>query len=120
VSLVNAVISRLKHGSIKDVVLFSDGMKIPPPPFVMVKPETGVIENTRRIRIIVHHTAGMFDALEKYVANEIEHLLPGWIDDDEGRRYSLYKAGMTDITAEPGGDTYFMERIYVSPLPGMH
>jgi hypothetical protein len=115
-SLVNAIISKLKTGSISNVVLFSDTDVFPEPPYVVVKPEFGVIQNTRQFRVIVHHQRGQFDVLEKYTLQELDTLLSGEIEDDEGNRYKLYANGFTDITPEQIDNTYFMERLYYSPL----
>jgi hypothetical protein len=113
----NSIIERLKTGTVKNVVLFADSMKVPSLPYVVVKPETGVIANTRQYRIIIHYQQGMADDLETYTMVEIDKLLPGTIDDGK-HRYKLYKCGYTDITVEPHDDTLFMERIFYTPLPG--
>ena len=118
--MVKAIIARLKEGSIKDVVLFSNSVQFPGPPYVVVKPETGIRENTRQFRIIVHHKEGMFDELQQYTLVELDKLLSGTIADDDGSRFKLHKAGYTDITAEPEGDTYFMEKLYMIPMLGTH
>jgi len=115
--LLNAIIAKLKKGSIKNVIAFGDTDIIPEMPYVVVKPEKGAIENTRQYRIIVHHNRGMFDELEAYAMKEIDQLLPSHID-FAGSRYKLYKGGYTDITAEPHDNTYFFERIFYVPLAG--
>ena len=117
--LLNAIIERLKKGSIKNVVAFSDTDVIPKMPYVVVKPENGAIENTRQYRIIVHHTQGRLDELEAYAMNEIDRLLSGHIS-FQGSRYKLYKGGYTDITVEPQDGTYFFERLFYSPLQGFN
>jgi len=117
--LVNEIIARLKEGSIKNVVLSSDSPGVPEPPYVVVQPEAGVISNTRQYRITVHYNQGMFDALNEYTMNEIDKLLPGYIDDKDGSRFKLYKSGYTDLTPKPDGKTIFMERIYYSPMLGV-
>lgn len=114
--MVNDIIARLKKGSIPNVVPFANGMKVPPPPYVVVKPEAGAVPGTRQYRIIVHHNQGMFDVLEKYTLVELDSLLRNGVEDGKGGRYKLYANGYTDITAEPGGDTCFMERLYTVPL----
>ena len=116
--MVDLIINQLKKGSIKDVVLFSDTDKPPQPPYVIVKSENGIVPNTRQYRISVYHNQGMFDALQNYVMNEIDLLLPHQLEDKDGRRYLLYKNGQTDISLEPTDNTYFMERIFFSPLLG--
>lgn len=114
--MVNDIIARLREGSIKKVVLFGDSDKMPPTPYVVVKPEFGAISNTRQFRIIAHAQKGDFDKLNDYVLKELDTLLLGGIDDDEGNRYKLYPNGFTDITPEPDDTTYFMERLYYTPM----
>jgi hypothetical protein len=114
--LINAIINKLKTGSIPHVVLFSDTDVFPEPPYVVVKPEFGVIANTRQFRIIIHHHKGQFDALENYALIELDTLLTGDIEDGEGNRYKLYANGFTDVTPEQTDNTYFMERFYYSPM----
>jgi len=117
--LLNAILRELKKGSIKNVVAFSDTDVQPDAPYVVVKPETGAIARTRQYRVIIHHKQGMLDKLENYAMTEIDELLPGHIEDDEGSRYKLFKGGYTDVTAEPQGNTYFMERLFYTPLAGI-
>jgi len=117
--LGNSIIDALSKGSIKPVLLFSDTDIMPSPPYVVVKPETGAIPGTRQYRIIVHHRQGFADDLEKYTLGELDELLPGLIKDDDGKCYLLRKGGYTDITPEGDDNTFFMERIYYTPLPGM-
>jgi len=119
-ALVNAIVKALEGGSIRPVLVFSDTDKMPNPPFIVVKPESGAIPDTRQYRIIIHHVIGALDKLEAYALEEIEKLLPRVIKDEEGIRYKLYKGGMTDITAEPDKSTYFMERIYYTPMLGIY
>ena len=123
-SLENAIIDKLKKSSIynkneknPNIVLFSDEDTFPEPPYVVVKPESGVIEGTRAYRIIVHNTKGNFDELQNYTLVELDQLLlSGHITDEEGARYKLQAAGFTDITPESIDNSYFMERIYTAPL----
>lgn len=114
--MVNSIIARIKQGSIKSVVLFSDSMKIPPPPYVVVKPEAGAIGGTRQFRVIVHMDRGHFIELDQYTLTELDSLLLGGIDGEDGGRYMLYPSGYTDVTADAQGDTYFMERTYYTPI----
>ena len=114
--LVNAIIDKLKTGSIKKIILFSDTEVFPDPPYVVVKPEVGVMEKTRSYRIIAHNKKGQFDALEEYTLKELDNLLLGGLTDDKGNRYKLYANGFTDITSNQIDDSYFMERIYIAPL----
>jgi len=116
-ALANAIIDKLRTGSIPTVVLFSDNDVFPEPPYVVVKPEIGVIENTRTFRIIAHAEKGRFDFLEDYVLKELDSLLlADYLVDEEGGRFKLNAYGYTDITPEEIDNTYFMERIYYCPL----
>ena len=114
-SLENAIINKLKTGTIPTVVLFSDQDVFPEPPYVVVKPEIGVVINTRQYRIIAHMMQGQFDDLQNYCLIELDKLLLNEVEDEESR-YKLYVGGYTDITPEQTDNTYFMERIYYSPL----
>jgi hypothetical protein len=112
-----AVVNRLKEGSIRKVILFGDSGKNPPPPYVVVKPEPGILKNTRSFRIIVHMEQGYYDELKDYTLIELDNLLLNdYLKDEEGSRFKLSPSGYTDITPEPAGSTYFMERIYYTPI----
>lgn len=108
--------SNMKDGEDSNIILFSDTDVFPEPPYVVVKPEFGVGANTRQFRIIAHHKKGFFEVLDKYVLKELDELLLGGIEDDKGNRYNLYANGYTDIMPEPTDNTYFMERLYFTPL----
>jgi hypothetical protein len=114
--LTNTIIERLKSGTIQNVVLYSDVETFPEPPYVVIKPEPGLDDNTRRYRIIVHNTKGFFDQLEHYTLQELDLLLAGTLVDEENSHFILSPSGYTDITADDGDNTYFMERIYTVPL----
>jgi len=109
--MVNDIIKALKKGSIKTVLLYSDTNGSPAPPYVVVKPETGTMPNTRQFRIIVYHMQGKFDELEKYTLIELDQLLAG---------IKLYKNGYSDVTSEMTDKTFFMERLYIVPMMGTH
>ena len=117
--LVNEIIKKLRAGSVKNVVYFGTSDNFPDPPYVVVKPESGVLTNTRSYRISVHFMQGQLDALEDYALTEIDNLLLPYIDLENGKRHKLYIGGYTDITADPSDNTYFMERIYYSPMLGV-
>jgi len=121
-TLANLIINKLKASTIYDkkrdnIILFSDDDVFPEPPYVVVKTETGIMENTRGYRIIAHMTKANADKLENYVLNELDALLlSDYLDDEEGGRYKLYVSGYTDITPEKVDNTYYMERLYYTPL----
>jgi len=115
----NIIIENIKKGSIKDVVLFSDTDVAPTPPYVVVKPETGIKDNTIQYRIIVYHQKGRFDELKEYVLNELDQLLHGYISSAKGGFIKLYKNGFGHITPDTIDNSYFMERIYFIPVSGI-
>jgi hypothetical protein len=122
--LVNTIIDKLQTSSFSNgekgvksnIILFSDVDVFPEPPYVVIKPEAGTLENTRQFRIIAHARKGEYDKLEKYILNELDALLLGEINDNEGGRYKLYNGGYTDVFPEDTDNTYFMEHIYYTPL----
>jgi len=115
--LKESSLSNKKENKLSNIILFSDVDKFPEPPYVVIKPETGTIENTRQYRIIAHHKKGFFDELNDYVLVELDSLLLNKnITDDEGNRYKLNPLGFTDIMPEPADNTYFMERLYYTPI----
>ena len=116
----NLIIRALEKGSIPTVIMYGDTDTMPPPPYVVLKPEVGALPSTRQFRIIVHYVKGRLDELEGYALHEVDELLPGLVTDDDGNRYKLYKSGYTDVTADPQDDSYFMERIFSIPMPGIY
>jgi len=123
-TLVNLIMKKLEQSSIynKDeknpnILLFSDEDINFTPPYIVVKPEQGVIKDTRSFRIIVHMKKGFADQLSDFVLNELnELLLTEHLYDEEGKTYKLYSNGYTDITPEKEDNTFFMERLLYSPM----
>jgi hypothetical protein len=115
--MITAIINRIKTGSIREVVLFGDSAHVPAPPYVVVKTETGPIQN-RYIRLIVHRNSGEQDLLEDYVFHELTILLGKqvWLTDRNGGRFRLLNG---EIWSEPilGNDdeTIVMERLFILP-----
>jgi len=116
--VVSDIINRLKEGSIKSVALFGDGMKVPAPPCVIVKPEAGTRSGTRSYKITVRHSIGSYDALEAYALGELDDLLGDPIDGKEGR-LRLYPNGHSDVSEDPEWECVYMERTYFAPVPGL-
>ena len=115
--LGNAILRILKGSSIPNVVFFSDEDVNQEPPYVIVRPSNGILDGTRRYRIMVYHQKGFADVLEDYVFNELDSLLlSGYIEDEDGARYKLYPSGYADIVSLSEDNVYFMERIYYTPF----
>jgi hypothetical protein len=124
--LVNAIITKLKTSTLfPTVILFGDTDKMPDPPYVVVKPESGAIEGTRQYRIIAHTKQGLYDNLDEYIFRELPGLLIFdrsdnnnkriYLTDEAGDRYRLDCGGYTDISADSSDNTIFMERIFFQP-----
>jgi hypothetical protein len=117
--LLTAIRNRLKTGTINNIVLFADSDKLPPPPYVVIKPERGPTGN-RNIRIIVHMIPGEQDRLENYIFCELsDHLLEDqvdWLIDRHGNHGLLINSGdWTDTIADNDDKTISMERIFILP-----
>jgi hypothetical protein len=122
--LIKAIVKKLKTGSIKNVIPFADSMKVPPPPYVVIKPESGAIPGTRQFRLIVHTEQGRLEALEKYVFTELSELLVTdregqtvRLKDEEGKLYQLRSGDWFDVRPEETGDFKLicMERLFYVP-----
>jgi hypothetical protein len=115
---IDAIYERLKAGSIKRVVLFGDSVKVPPPPYVVIKPEADTGNGTRRIRIIAHADQGQQQLLEDYVFTELSVLLGKsvWMTDRNNCRFRLVNSGAwTEIILGNDDGTIAMERIFILP-----
>ncbi|MHB9293846.1 hypothetical protein Holit_02965 [Hollandina sp. SP2] len=115
---IDAVYERLKGGSIKRVVLFGDSMKVPAPPYVVIKPEADTGNETRRIRIIAHAEQGQQTVLEDYVFTELPVLLGKsvWMTDRNKSRFRLVNSGeWTEVMLGNDDKTIAMERVFILP-----
>ena len=112
-----AVIKRLKEGSIKSVVLFGNSAKVPPPPYVVVKPEPGAGSDRQNFRIIVHRAQGENDLSEAYIFSELPALFARniWLESN-GKKFRLMNNGdwQGPIALNDDG-TIAYERIFYAP-----
>jgi hypothetical protein len=124
-TVANLIIKKLKttfiwnkkEGEESNIILFSDIDVFSITPYVVVKPESGILENTRAYRIIVHMNKGELDILENFVLVKLDKLLlSDYLKDNDGGRYKLRASGYTDVTPEKMDNSYFMERLYFVPL----
>jgi hypothetical protein len=116
--MLTAIIDRLKTGSIRNVVLFGDGAKMPPPPYVVVKPEKDARGENRTVRIIVHQKQGEQDQMEDYLFKELVSLLGRNIilTGRNGSRNRLVFSGeWTETITGNDDNTIAMEKIYIIP-----
>ena len=113
-----AIINRLKEGSIKTVILFGDSEKMPPPPYIVVKPEPGFNNDRQNYRIIVHRVQGENDLSEDYIFNELPELLTknNWLETDSGKKFRVMNNSdwYGPIALNDDG-TIAYERIFYAP-----
>jgi hypothetical protein len=116
--VIDAVYKRMKEGSIKRVVVFGDSEKVPPPPYVCVKPEPGAMHDRQNFRVIVHRRQGEQGLLEKYIFEELSDLFNGrvWLDHRDGGKFRVLSGGdWYGPYAEDSDKTIVMERILYVP-----
>ena len=109
-----AIVTRLKTGTIKNVVPF--GSKPPAPPYIVVKCER--VEGIRNVRVWVHHNQGYQKDIEKYVFNTLSVLLRNWTGtDSSGNTFRLKDADeYNEIVAVNDDSTLSMERVFYAPF----
>jgi hypothetical protein len=108
------VVTKLKTGSIKNVVVF--GSSVPSSvPYVVVKPES--LPQGRGVRIIVHMTMNYQIDLEEYVFNEVSLLLKNLkcVDSYGNVNYIRDVEEYTDIVVSNDDNTISMDRLFVAP-----
>lgn len=113
--LVALIQETLKAGSIPTVIIFGIDT-FPEPPYVCIKPEVGVVDNTRNYKVIAHVAPEFVSGLENYVLIELDSLLLGTLTDADGSQYRLRPAGYDDIRSALDDSTYFMARNYFTPM----
>ena len=124
--MIAEIITRLKTGSIKNIIPF--GSATPSTvPYIVVKPETN--NKGRGVRIILHYKQGAnmyvsggvtYTPMDDYIYNELPSLLSEWtMANNHGESITVHDTGeITDITAVSDDNTVAMERLfYISMLP---
>jgi hypothetical protein len=72
--MIDAIVKKLKTGSVKNVVAYPYAV-LPSPPYVVVKEEPSPGLNRTNYRIIPHFSAGQIFPLRKYTRKETYDLL---------------------------------------------
>jgi len=124
--MIAEIITRLKTGSIKNIIPF--GSATPSTvPYIVVKPETN--NKGRGVRIILHYKQGAnmyvsggvtYTPMDDYMYNELPSLLSEWtLANNHGESMTVHDTReITDITAVSDDNTIAMERLfYISLLP---
>lgn len=124
--MIAEIITRLKTGSIKNIIPF--GSATPSTvPYIVVKPETN--NKGRGVRIILHYKQGAnmyvsggvtHTPMDDYIYNELPSLLSEWtMANNHGESMTVHDTReITDITAVSDDNTIAMERLfYISLLP---
>jgi hypothetical protein len=116
--LIDGVYKRLKEGSIKGVVLFGDSLRVPPPPYVCLKPEPGTLHDRQNFRIIVHRNPGEQRLLETYLFEELDALFNHrvWLEQADGGKFRVLSTGdWYGPYAEDSDKSIVMERMFYAP-----
>lgn len=113
--MYGAIITKLKTGTIKTVVMY--GATRPAPPYVVVRPEADPLGRGRLFRIIAHFSQGQQSWLEDYIRLELPQLL-----DDFSATTRHGNTNMTinnneyvDIIVDNDDKTISMEGRYLMP-----
>jgi hypothetical protein len=107
--LLVAIVKRLKTGSIPNVFRYGDTEKMPPPPYVCVRPEND--NGVRRVTMYAHRKPGEGDLIEAYTLHELTELMKS-TDFDNRPAYGGNE--WTDIIGNDDG-TISMSRTFVFP-----
>ena len=108
------IVNRLKTGSVKNVLLFGDGIDRPKEPYVVVKPVAG--GDRKLYQIIVHMALGMQDALEAYILRELPALLKEPLEAG-GKKITARNTGVwLGPYVDEGDNTLAMSRDFYIPI----
>lgn len=116
--MIKAVIGRLKTGSVKNVILFGDSDKMPPPPYVCVKTEPGAMNDRLNFRILLRRKQGEQTLLDKYIFEELGELFNGhvWLEKSDGGKFRMMNNNdWYGPYASEDDKTIAMERIFYVP-----
>jgi hypothetical protein len=115
VTFYTELIKRLKNGSIKNVLLFGDGMENVAVPYVVVKPIAG--GDRELLQIFTHVNIGMMDIVKSYVLKELTELLKKPIEYDSGKSVTARSTGAwMGPYVDEGDNTLAMSRDFYIPL----
>ncbi len=114
--MMEAIIAKLKTGSISAVVSFGTD-KLPQSPYVVVKTERDPLCNGRIYRVIAHARPNQGAFLEEYIFNEVLGLLDrALLTNRFGDQFLVYASGdWSDIIIENDDGTIAMERTFLVP-----
>lgn len=111
--MITKIVSKLKTGTITNVVPY--GSKLPSPPYIVVKPIGG--EDTRVFEIFVHMMQGQQTYLEDYVFDDLSTLLTDYKTTSRHGNYNkVYdQESYSDIIINDDG-TISMSRFFEVPF----
>lgn len=117
--MYSEIITKLKTGSIKNVVKF--GRPLPSAPYVVVREDPGINPQEIEYTIITHMKPGQEYYLKEYIMNELSTLLNGFTATDEDGNFNCLRSELTGgnwggiITNNDDG-TISMERRFHMPF----
>jgi hypothetical protein len=114
--MITRIVEKLKTGIIKNVVPYGT-IKLPAPPYIVVRPEADGMNRGRIFRIFVHFLPGQIEDLENYIQNDLSKLLGDFEAlSRHGNRNKLFTTqDYSDIIANNDDGTISMERRFLMP-----
>jgi hypothetical protein len=114
-SINTIVFNKIKEGSIKNVVFFSDSDKRPSPPYVVIKPEADTLNSRLVFRFIAHAAMGQQDLLDVYIRKELREILSD-VTTEKGKIRFYSTDEWFGVQAKSDDNTISMERTFFVPI----
>jgi hypothetical protein len=112
----DVVFEKIKEGSIRSVVFFSDNADNPPPaPYVVIKPEADNANSRLVFRFIVHRKFGEQNALDNYILYELKTLLSD-VQTPQGKIKFYSTDEWFGVQTRNDDNTISMERTFFVPI----
>jgi hypothetical protein len=115
--MVSKIYARLKTGSISNVVVYGSS-RLPPSPYVVIKPMVDSLGRGTIYKIFVHMDPGNQLELIEYTRNELYNLLHNFSATTDSGNYKKIKVLEGDVEyPAPASDdgTISMSRSFLSP-----
>ena len=113
-SFNSALFERLKTGSIKNVLLFGDGMGRYKKPYAVVRPMAG--GDRKLYQIIAHMDLGMQDSLEAYMLCELPELLKAPLESGGKQTTARSTGAWAGPYADESDNSIWMSRDFYIPV----
>ena len=117
--MYSQIITRLKTGTIKNVVKF--GRSLPAAPYIVVREDVGINPQEIEYSVIVHMQPNQEYYLKEYVMKDLSELLEGFSAYDEDGNFNVLRSELTGgnwsgIIGNNDDGTISMERRFHMPF----